>query len=81
MKRETEALMDDLLDQLADKVWELRERYPLADYAGRVYHCSRCASVDGCAAPRDELVDDYPCTNCGGPQVPWTDPGVPLYAP
>lgn len=69
--------LDARLDALAWAVLDLRDRFPEDDYAGRVYRCEPCCSLDFAAAPADDLVDDYPCPQCGEPQTPVVSPGVP----
>jgi hypothetical protein len=59
---------DALVESLALSVAQMRRRFPADDYAGRIYFCEACLSFDACAAPSDELPDDYPCPTCHGPQ-------------
>jgi rubrerythrin len=75
---ELELQLEVLVDELLDQVAVMRAQDPAAGYAGRVYICDSCRSVDAVAAPWDELPDDYPCPTCGAPQRPLTDAGVPL---
>jgi hypothetical protein len=73
----TQQTADHMMDRLAHEVADFRRLYPAADYAGRFYHCSACSSVHACAAPRVDLIDAYPCPECGRAQQPWT----PAHAP
>jgi hypothetical protein len=77
MSAELEASVNALLDALSDEVQLMRRRYPLDDYAARVYHCGGCDSIDGAVGPAAELVDDYPCPECGRPQLPILPVGRP----
>jgi len=65
-----------LLTRLSEQLPYARAEFG-ADYAGRVYHCAACSSLDAVCAPADELVDDYPCPSCGDPQTPITPVGEP----
>lgn len=67
---DVEAYLDEVLDQVA----RFRRRFPLENYQGRLYTCSACRSLHACVAPLDDLVDDYPCPECGDPQRPLVPP-------
>lgn len=66
-----------LMRTLADRLSWARRLYPGDDYAARIYRCEPCGSLDGCVAPAEELLDDYPCPSCGRPQHPVTGIGEP----
>lgn len=70
-------MVDALVDQVADRIQEMQRRFPVTPYAGRLYFCAACESIDGVVAPPDDLILGYPCPECGRPQLALTEPGVP----
>jgi len=68
--------LHELLTRLSEQLPYARAEFG-DDYAGRVYHCAPCSSLDAVCAPADELVDDYPCPSCGHAQTPITPVGEP----
>lgn len=75
--RSLQAELDRQMDCLADQIMAARRMFPRDDYAGRIYRCDHCESIDFACAPFVDLVDDYPCPECGRPQVAVVEPGVP----
>ena len=44
--------------------------YPDDDYCGRLYRCTSCDLLDMTVAPAIDLIDGYPCPQCGTPSRP-----------
>lgn len=68
-----ERLVDELLAQTQGGLRMARTLHPEIDFSARVYKCERCGTLNAAIAPRDELVDDYGCPECGAVSEPWTE--------
>jgi hypothetical protein len=67
-----DAIADELLTLVVDKLAEARADWPRVDFSARIYGCNGCGTIDACVAPRAELTDPKACPSCGEPAGAWT---------